>query len=98
MHVVDEPGLQAFATRGRTTADADVLAVRGCAGCLEALRGRGVDEVERRAARHLERRADVVRQDEDRGVERRLVAPPALPVGVLVPAGIAVLAGAHDLR
>jgi hypothetical protein len=37
------------------------------------------DEVEGRAALHRQRVAGVVGEDEDIGVERRLVAPPALP-------------------
>lgn len=36
-------------------------------------------------------------EHEDGRVERRVDAPPALPVGVLVPSGIAELAGSHDL-
>src|SRR5215217_129229 len=36
-------------------------------------------------------------EDEDRRVERRVVAPPALPIPVLVPAGVAELPGPHDL-
>src|SRR5690349_4624583 len=38
-----------------------------------------------------------MREHEDRRVERRLVAPPAFPLGILVPPRISVLAGAHDL-
>jgi hypothetical protein len=64
---------------------------------LERLGGRGVEEVERRAALHLDRRARVVREDEDGRVERRVGTPRALPLGVLVPAGVAELPGAHDL-
>src|SRR6185437_9094019 len=41
------------------------------------------DEVEGRAALHRHRLAGVVGDDEDRRVERRLVAPPAVPRVVL---------------
>src|SRR5687767_16028623 len=60
VHVVDEPAGKELAERRRTSADAYVLAVRGLAGCFERLGRRGVNEVERRAALHLERRARVV--------------------------------------
>src|SRR5215212_7877563 len=36
-------------------------------------------------------------EDEDRCVERRVGAPRALPVRVLVPSGVAELPGPHDL-
>ena len=78
-------------------ADADVLAAGGLAGRLERLGRRRVDEVERRAALHLDRRARVMGEDEDRRVERRVGTPPALPLRVLVPAGRAELPGTHDL-
>src|SRR5918994_4451643 len=97
VHVVDEPGGQEVADHGGASAEAYVLAVRGLAGGLERLGGRGVDEVERRAALHLDRRARVMGEDEDRCVERRVGTPPALPVRILVPAGVAELPGAHDL-
>src|SRR4029450_4100093 len=87
VHVVDEPGSKEVADHGRTSADTDVLAVRGLAGRLERLGRRSVDEVERRAALHLDRRARVMGEDEDRCVERRVGPPPALPLRVRVPAG-----------
>ena len=49
---------------------------------LECRRDAVGDEVERRAAFHLERRARVVGQHEDRHVVRRARAPPALPAVV----------------
>src|SRR5215217_3947540 len=97
VHVVDEPGSKEFAYHGGTSADAYVLAVRGLAGRLERLGRRSVDEVERRAALHLDRRARVMREDEDRCVERRIGAPRALPLRVLVRSGVAELPGTHDL-
>src|SRR5215216_7932350 len=78
-------------------ADADVLAAGGLAGGLERLGRRGVDEVEGRAALHLDRRARVMGEDEGRCVERRVGTPPALPLRVLVPSGRAELVRAHDL-
>src|SRR4051794_19158111 len=38
-----------------------------------------------------------MREDEDRGVERRVGTPCALPLRVLVPSGVAELPGTHDL-
>src|SRR2546423_12744619 len=68
---------------GGTSADAYVLAVRGLAGRLERLGGRGVDEVKRRGALHLDRRARVMSEDEDRCVERRGGTPRAPPLPAL---------------
>src|SRR5690606_1604247 len=53
--------------------------------------------MKRRAAVHLDRRARVVGEDEDRRVEGRVGSPPAFPVGVVMPPGKPVLAGSHDL-
>jgi len=97
VHVVDEPGGEELADHGRTAADADVLAVRGLPGRPERLGGRRVEEVERRATLHLDRRTRVVGEHEDRRVEGRVGTPRALPVRVLVPPGVAELPGAHDL-
>ena len=97
VHVVDEPGSKEFADHRGTPADAYVLAARSLAGRLERLGRRRVDEVERRAALHLDRRARVMGEDEDRCVERRVGTPPALPLRVLVPSGRAELPGTHDL-
>src|SRR5215211_3664559 len=97
VHVVDEPGGKEVADHGGASAEAYVLAVRSLAGGLERLGGRSVDEVERRAALHLDRRARVVGEDEDRCVERRVRTPPALPLRVLVPPGRTELPGTHNL-
>src|SRR5207248_4313826 len=97
VHVVDEPGGNELAECGGTPADAYVLAARSLAGRLERLGRRRVDEVERRAALHLDRRARVMGEDEDRRVERWVRTPRALPLRVLVPSGIAELPGTHDL-
>ena len=72
---------------------------RGCVPRhLECIRWRGVEEVERRTALHLQRRARTVGQDVRRRVERRVVTPPPAPLRVVLPARRAELAGAHDLR
>src|SRR5436309_13688827 len=97
VHVVDEPGSKEVADHGGTSADADVLAARSLAGRFERLGRRSVDEVERGAALHLDRRARVMGEDEDRRVERRVGAPPALPLRVLVPSRETELSGTHDL-
>jgi hypothetical protein len=91
------PAGKELADHGGTSADADVLAVGGLAGRLERLGRRSVDEVERRAALHLDRRARVMGEDEDRSVERRVGTPGALVIRVLVPSGVAELPGTHDL-
>src|SRR5215218_11476608 len=91
------PGSKELADHGGTSADAYVMAARGLAGRLERLGRRSVDEVERRAAIHLDRRARVMGEDEGRGVERRVGTPPALPLRVLGPSGRAELVGTHDL-
>src|SRR5262245_23129379 len=69
VHVVDEAGSKEVADHGGPPADAYVLAARSLAGRLERLGRRAVDEVERRAPLHLDRRAQMMREDEDRCVE-----------------------------
>ena len=76
VRVVDEPGGEEVADDAGTSTDTDVQAARGLAGRLQGLGRRGVEEVERRPALHLDRRARVVREDEHRGVERRVGTPP----------------------
>src|SRR5919197_3239669 len=93
VHVVDEPGSKEVADHGGTSAEAYVLAVRSRAGLLERLGRRSIEEVEHRAALHLDRRARVMGEDEDRCVERGVGAPPALPLTILVPSGWAELQG-----
>ena len=97
MQVVDEPGGKEVADHRDTAAEAHILAVRSVASRLERLGRRGVDEMERRAALHLDRRARMMRQDEGRRVERRVGTPPALPLRVLVPSRWPELPGTHDL-
>src|SRR3954449_5837692 len=57
VHVVDEPGGDEVADHCGASAEAYVLAAGSLAGYLERLGRRGVDEVVRRAALHLDRRA-----------------------------------------
>jgi tetratricopeptide (TPR) repeat protein len=97
VHVVDESGGEEVADHAGPSAEAYILAVRSRPGRHERLGRRRVDEVERRAAVHLDRRARVMGEDEGRGVERRVGTPPALPLRVLVPSGRAELPGTHDL-
>src|SRR4029450_7256130 len=97
VRVVDEPGGKEVTERGWTSTDADVRAPRRVAGRLECLCRRRVEEVEGRAALHLDRWAQVVGEDEYRRVERRLVTPTSPPPRILVPPGVAELPGAHDL-
>src|SRR5262245_31314889 len=79
VQLVDQPRLKILPDGEHAAAEAHVAASCGRAGPLE----RGLDAIghedELRPARHLERRARMVRQDEDRRVIRRLVSPPALP-------------------
>src|SRR5581483_834796 len=78
--LVDHAGRERLAHGRRAAGDVDSTITGGFRGARE----RGVeavaDEVERRPARELDRLAFVVREDEDRSVVRRLVAPPAAPV------------------
>src|ERR1700704_3879139 len=82
VHVVDEPGRDEVADDGGTPADAYVLAGRGLAGLLKRLGSRSVDEVERRATLHLDRRAPVMSEDENRCVKWRVGTPRALPTRI----------------
>ena len=81
-----------------SAAEAHVLPVGRRASLSQHIGGFAGDEVERGVAQ-AERRPRVVGEDEHRGVERRLVAPPALPLLVRPrPAERAELVAAHDLR
>src|SRR3954467_11416831 len=97
MHVVDEPGGEEVAYDGGAAADPDVLAIGSFAGGLERLGRGGVEELERGAALHPDRGPRAVSEHEGRCVERRVRAPPALPIRVVLPAGRAELVGTHDL-
>src|SRR5690606_14046786 len=79
LQLVDRPRAQVLPQRRDTAADAHVPALRG----LERERPRALeavgDERKGRAAAHGQRRTCIVREDEDRAAERRLVAPPTGP-------------------
>src|SRR3954465_14130897 len=98
VHVVDEPGCEELANHGGTAADAYVPAARSLARRLERLGRRGVDEVERRTALHLDRRAYVMRENEDRCVERRVGTPSAHSLRGPVPSGGGALPGPPYFR
>src|SRR5436309_5041593 len=69
---------------------------------LRGARERGVetvaDEIERRPARELDRLVLVVREDEDRSVVRRLVAPPTAPVALPRAANRPEHVASHHIR
>src|ERR671918_620372 len=85
VHVIDEPRSNEVADHRGTSTDAYVLPVRSLASGLKRLGRRSVDEVERRAALHLDRRARVMGENEDRRVERRGGGPPPPPLPGLLP-------------
>src|SRR3954463_12479157 len=98
VHVVDEPRGREVPDHGGASADAYVLTVRRLAGRLERLRGRSLDEVERRPTLHLDGWSRVMREDEDRRVERRVGAPPTPPLPVIVASPGAQLPAPPELR
>ena len=73
------PAQQILAHRRGAAADLDVEVARGGLGLSERRLDPLGDEMEGRAALHLDRRAGVVGQDEGRRVIGGIVAPPALP-------------------
>src|SRR5205085_3530486 len=91
------PAARKSRDHGGASTDAHVLPARSLPSGLERLGGRHIEEVERRAALHLDRRARVMGEDEDRCVERWVGTPPALPLGVLVPSAGPELPGTYDL-
>jgi hypothetical protein len=99
VHLVEQPGREVLLHGAGAAGDRDILVARRRARLLE----RGLDpvreEVERRAAVHLQRLARIVGQHEDRGVVRRILAPPAAPRLVpLAATGRAEHVAAHDGR
>src|SRR5262249_58566251 len=80
--LVDPACRKRLAHGRRAAGDVDSAITCGLRGARE----RGVeavaDEIERRSARELDRLVLVVREDEDRRVVWRLVAPPAAPVAL----------------
>src|ERR1035438_425553 len=72
---------------------------RGLSGNRQRSRRAGVDEVERRAALHLNRRTGIVGEYEHRVLVGRIVAPPPLPVQILPRAALRPEhVAAHNVR
>src|SRR4051794_7830779 len=80
VQLVEEPGLPEGPDRGDAAVDLDVLAAGRGPGLLQDLLRGAVDEAEGGAVPELQGGPGVVRQHEDRVLEGRGVAPPALPV------------------
>src|SRR3954447_4229648 len=99
VHGAAQVGGEELAQRRPATADSYVATVRRFPGLLQNLLRGGVDEGERGAAVELDRCPGMVGEDEDRGLERRLLTPPALPAVVAPRAALRVeLVAPHDLR
>src|SRR3546814_19059785 len=96
--VVDWLRSEEITDDGRAAAEPHAATLRGRRGHRERVGGRGIGEVKCRAALHLDRRARVMGQDEDRRMERRVGTPPAPPVGVVLPSGEPVISGPPYLR
>jgi len=77
VQVVDEIRGEEQADGRRSSADADVKATGCIPGRLKGCIWGGVNEVECRATGHLDRGTGVMGQYEHRGVEGRVVSPPA---------------------
>src|SRR3954463_2283268 len=78
--LVDDPGNEGLAHRGRATRDVHAaLAGRLTRLCVSRVEAAG-DEVEDRPAFHLDRLVSVMGEHEYRRVVRRLGTPPATPV------------------
>src|ERR1700674_5856142 len=82
MQVIDKAGGQEFTDGPHSATDADVAAASEFPRSRNRFVGRGVDEMKGCAAGHLNRRTRVVRQHDHRGMKRRIVSPPALPLVV----------------
>src|SRR5258708_6317427 len=98
VHVVDQVGREELANCGRSSANPDVQTASRLPGGLQGLGGAGVDEVERCTALHLHPGPWMGGGDEHRGMEGRVVAPPALPLLVGPRAALRPkLVSSHDL-
>src|SRR3954449_6129529 len=97
MQMVDEPGGEEVTDDGGTATDPDVLALDRVTGGVQGLGGRGVEEVERRAALHLDRGTRAMGENEGQRMERRGGGPPSLVVGVVLPSRRTELPRPHDL-
>src|SRR5688572_14734788 len=99
VHVVDQIGLEELSNRADAATDPDVEVAGEGASLLECGDGVGVNEMEGCSAFHLEYRPRMVSQNNDRGVEDRVVAPPALPFLVLPGTALrAELVAPHDFH
>src|SRR5215203_5400437 len=96
--LVDDSGGQRLAHRRGAAGDVDAATFGDGGGLLEGGVKAIGDEVKGRAARHLDRVARVMGEDEDRRVVGRLVAPPAAPVLIPAAANRAEHVAAHDVR
>ena len=98
VQVVDQTGAQEAPRGPDPAADANVQAARGLGRLGQHVLDGATAEVERRTALHRDRRPRRgAGEDVDRGAERRPVAPPALPVGVIGERVQAEHGRAHDL-
>src|SRR5690606_5690129 len=82
VQLIDQAFAKILLDRVRPAADAHVQSAGRLACTGERLANAAGDEVERRAAFHVERRTRMMGQDEDRKVIRRIAPPPALPARV----------------
>src|SRR6266446_5714381 len=82
MQLVNQGGAQILPYSGYAATEAHVTAARSSVRLLQSVVNAPGDKTKLRSSRHPERRPLVMRQHEDRGVIRRLVAPPALPAVV----------------
>lgn len=78
MELVDQARVEALQDRVGAAGDADVPAAGRLAGPVECAADAVIDEVERGAALPLPRVASLVRHDEHRRVERRVLGPGVL--------------------
>src|SRR5687767_8348320 len=78
MHFIHQSGLEVLANGLHPASDANVFRAGCFLGSPQRFLDSFGDEVEGRAARHLDRLAPVMRKHEDRYVIRRGFAPPAL--------------------
>ena len=82
MHLVDQPGAKVLLNRMYSAANPHVQTSCRVAGAFKRTDDAVGDKVERGTAVHEDRLSVVVRQHEDLGVIRRVVAPPAFPARV----------------
>jgi hypothetical protein len=98
VHVVDQVGRKKLMDGRRASTDADVPAASSLLGKLQRFARGGIDEMERRPARHLDRGPLVMGEHVHRSVKRRVIAPPALPLLVSPQPELgSKLVPAHDL-